>query len=85
MKNFIKEIEERIKLLQKEPTDINIGKISELTLIVQRLKVLIVPVVSLPKGELLLCTTCNGEGGFQFSVNPDDCDVCLDCNGRGTK
>ena len=40
MEEFIKEIEKRIKELQSTPTPINIGKVSELTLVLQRLKTL---------------------------------------------
>ena len=31
----------------------------------------------------LKCPNCNGEGGFQYSENPEDCDVCPLCFGSG--
>lgn len=31
----------------------------------------------------VICPECNGEGGFQFSQDPDDCEACPKCNGRG--
>ena len=37
MEEFIKQINERITKLQEEPTDVNIGKISELHLVKIRL------------------------------------------------
>lgn len=38
MKEFIKQIDERIKHLQTNPTDVNIGKVAELTLVKLRIK-----------------------------------------------
>ncbi len=41
MKVIFKEIEDRIKHLRKTPTDVNMGKISELTLVAIRLQQLL--------------------------------------------
>lgn len=38
MQEFIQEINERIEELQKEPTDVNIGKVAELSLVLLRLR-----------------------------------------------
>ncbi len=39
--------------------------------------------VSINEERVALCANCNGEGGFQFSQNPDDCELCGCCNGTG--
>ena len=31
----------------------------------------------------VICPFCNGEGGFQFSSNPDDGEICSACKGKG--
>ena len=41
MEELFEQIKERIKVLQKDPTHVNIGKISELTLVNIRLQHLI--------------------------------------------
>jgi hypothetical protein len=43
MKKLVKQIRERIKKLQEEPTDVNIGKVAELNLVAIRLQQLILP------------------------------------------
>lgn len=45
MEEFIKEIEARIQDLKKDKTRINLARVFELTLVVERLKALILPVV----------------------------------------
>jgi len=37
------------------------------------------------QSEQLICDECNGEGGFQMSEDPDDCEICYTCKGKGIK
>jgi predicted enzyme involved in methoxymalonyl-ACP biosynthesis len=53
MREFIEQIDERIKKLQEETTDINIGKVAELNLVKIRLQQLTLTAVSHQR-ELLL-------------------------------
>tara|TARA_R110000764_G_scaffold193277_1_gene278542 strand:- start:506 stop:805 length:300 start_codon:yes stop_codon:yes gene_type:complete len=48
MIEFIEQIDERIKKLQEEPTDVNIGKVAELNLVKIRLQQLILSGVMQP-------------------------------------
>ena len=70
MKELIEQITERIKELQKQPCDINIGKISELTLINIKLKALNVQDVS------NCCPECNSTEWQQYSKTDNKCMNC---------
>ena len=70
MEEFVKEIEERIKHLQKDVNVVSLAKISELTLVNKRLKQLLIHSVVVPNGTL--CDDCK-------KVKTDTVTLCKKC------
>ena len=69
MEKFIKEIDERITELQLNPTDVNIGKISELVLVKIRLN-------TLRQDKQLVCKKCEIPFEYDWHVEYNKCPKC---------
>ena len=64
MKELIEQIEQRVKKLQEDPNTINIGKVSELTLVKMRLQKVILYSVGICPFEAyaVFCIECDRQG-----------------------
>lgn len=77
------EIERKTIFLKAENDIVYMRELQkDIDVLTDAVKKLTIPVV-VKQSKQLICADCNGEGGFQFSIDPDDCKLCDTCKGSG--